>query len=78
MQANNINGQLVEIRTKINNQFLMSDLNPSAAIATNGYHQAILVGNIIFDNMNPNGVDYNSWYNSLHAPNGFNETKTPF
>lgn len=80
MQNNNITGQLLEVRTNIPNRNIISDLynNGNTTISTNVYHQAIRVGDTVFDNLNPNGVDYNSWRGALDAPGGFTVTPTDF
>ena len=68
---NNIAGKVLQVKTNVANQNIFSSLYTDAAISVNGFHQAIQVGDTVFDNMNPNGVDYNLWYNSLAAINGF-------
>ena len=30
-------------------------------ISTNGYHEAIKVGDTVFDNLNSQGIDYKQW-----------------
>ena len=30
-------------------------------ISENGFHEAIQVGDMVFDNINPNGIPYNDW-----------------
>ncbi|WP_168207909.1 papain fold toxin domain-containing protein [Spirosoma sp. KCTC 42546] len=80
MQMNNISGKLLEVRTTVPNQNIMSDLYQSGnvPIATNGYHQAIQVGDTVFDNLNSGGVDYNSWRGALAAPSTLVVTSSDF
>ncbi|WP_080402154.1 RHS repeat-associated core domain-containing protein [Burkholderia ubonensis] len=47
-------------------------------IATNGHHEGIKVGDVVFDNMNPEGVPYSDWIDDLFSLGGFNITSTRF
>ncbi|MBO0950685.1 papain fold toxin domain-containing protein [Fibrella forsythiae] len=78
MMNSNISGKLLEVRSS--SSFIISDLynNGLTAISTNGYHAAIRVGDTVFDNLNPNGVDYNSWRGALDSSGGITVTSTDF
>lgn len=77
MIQNNIAGKLLQVRTIVSNQNIYyQQLNSN--ISTNGFHQAILVGDTVFDNMNPNGVDYNFWVSNLVSGQGHNITSEDF
>ena len=36
-------------------------------ISTNGYHEAVQVGDTVFDNINPNGISFQDWLNDLNV-----------
>jgi hypothetical protein len=78
MQSNNISGKFLEVKTNTSNEFIFSSLHPNQAISETGLHVAIRVGDTVFDNVNYNGVDYNSWRNSLDALHGITITPTDF
>jgi len=53
------------------NRFIIHDLYSSTeAISKNGKHVAILYNNKVYDNIFPNGIDYNKWFNGFFAPGG--------
>ena len=70
----NILGKVLQVRSNTPNQNILSDLHPQEAISTNGFHQAIQVGDTVFDNMNPGGIDYNA----LGSPSGIKVTSESF
>lgn len=47
-------------------------------ITTNGRHQAVRVGDTVFDNFFPNGVPYDWYVDALHAPAGISINSVPF
>lgn len=47
-------------------------------ISENGRHRAILVDGKVYDNIHPNGISYEDWFNDLHAPGGFEVQRTNF
>jgi peptidoglycan hydrolase-like protein with peptidoglycan-binding domain len=61
LKAKNIKGELLEIRTGTG--FIQSD--EFGSIATNGIHQAVKVGDTVFDNLHPNGIKYDDWIKDL-------------
>ena len=76
--ANEVMGYLKSIGqngTRLNltygNRFIIHDLYSSTeAISKNGKHVAILYNNKVYDNIFPNGIDYNKWFNGFFAPGG--------
>lgn len=77
MENENISGTFVKVKTVSNHSTrgnIWSDKH-NMNISTNGDHQAIEVGGIVFDNMNPDGMSYTDWKKDLHSPAGhkFNE-----
>lgn len=54
MKANNISGEKLKIQS--NSDFIES--KEYGIISKNGTHQAIKVGDTIFDNFHPNGIPY--------------------
>lgn len=80
MENENISGTFVKVKTT-SNHLTMGNIwsdKHNMNISTNGDHQAIEVGGVVFDNMNPNGMSYNSWKKDLHSPSGHNFTETDF
>ena len=47
-------------------------------ISTNGKHRAVFFENKVYDNLNPNGIDFGSWKNDLFSPTGYSINKTYF
>jgi hypothetical protein len=47
-------------------------------ISGNGFHQAVQVGDLVFDNLHPDGIPCERWLEDLHAPFGYDVTGTPF
>jgi len=41
-----------------------------ANISQNGFHEAIQLGDTVFDNMNPQGIAREAWEADLHTPLG--------
>ena len=80
MQKEGISGELLEVKTiSIKSMYgnIWSD-KAGTNISTNGTHQAIKVGDTVFDNMNPSGIHYNDWYSDLFSPGGHTIKSTPF
>lgn len=63
MRENNISGERIKVKPKTGKDIIYSDKN--GVIGNNGYHDAIKVGDYVFDNMNPQGVSYNDWLADL-------------
>lgn len=80
MQNQHLSGELIKVQTpttKGMNANIWSDIH-GVNISTNGYHEAIKVGNTVYDNMNPNGMDFTAWRNDLFSPSGRSISGTPF
>lgn len=58
MQKNNIPGERILIQNKVSDYILS---NQHGIISENGIHEAIRINNIVFDNMNSNGINYDDW-----------------
>ena len=57
----------------------MNDLvSAGKPITINGFHQAVRVGNMVYDNFFQGGVDYDLYVRSLQAPLGVSINATPF
>lgn len=78
LQAQGIRGQVLNIRAA--GDFIASDLvrGGTTSITRNGFHQAVQVGDMVFDNFLPGGVAYPTYVQSLHAIGGVTITATPF
>ena len=62
LKAKNIKGTHIKIQnTSADN--IISKKN--GTIGKSGFHEAILVDDMIFDNMNPNGIKYSEWIDDL-------------
>jgi hypothetical protein len=58
---------------------IVNDLvGQGSTITRNGKHQAVRVGNLVYDNYFPNGVPYDDYVNNLHAPLGLKFTSVAF
>ena len=80
MQKEGISGELLDVKTASNKGMSGNIWSDSAGtnISTNGTHQAIKVGDTVFDNMNPSGISYNKWNNDLFSPSGHTTTSSSF
>jgi hypothetical protein len=47
-------------------------------VATSSFHQAVQVGELVFDNLNPNGIKFADWVADLYTNGGFKLNITPF
>ncbi len=77
-----LHGSIIDVQTKMldgRNSLhnIWSDL-AGANISTNGTHRAVLIGDTVFDNMNPNGIGLSQWLNDLFSPVPLHFTYTPF
>jgi hypothetical protein len=61
LKAQKIKGELLEMKTGTG--FIQSD--EFGSIATNGVHQAVKVGDTVFDNLRPSGIKYKDWIEDL-------------
>ncbi|NEQ42014.1 MAG: hypothetical protein F6K40_39895 [Okeania sp. SIO3I5] len=79
LEAEQIGGKLIKISTKINKLPFSIITNPKGSdrpVATNGFHQGIVVSveiesevvNLVFDNIYPNGIPLEDWLNSFGGP----------
>lgn len=53
-------------------EFMVNDLvgRGKASITKNGYHEAVRVGNMVYDNFLPQGVPWDTYFKALHADGG--------
>ena len=63
MKENSISGERIRVTPKTGKSIIYSD--KFGTIGESGVHDAIKVGDYIFDNMNPNGVPYAEWFSDL-------------
>ncbi|MGK9176069.1 hypothetical protein KXR87_23145, partial [Yokenella regensburgei] len=80
MQQAGVNGEHLILETN-NKQGAFGNVwsdNVGKNIATNGHHEAIKVGDTVFDNMNPSGIKYQDWLNDLYSPGEYAITSTRF
>lgn len=76
LKKEGLQGELITLKAP-NNRNIWSDvLNKN--ISENGVHHGVLVDGKIFDNLNPNGIDYDTWIKAFASPEGFNIIKKSF
>ncbi len=80
LKKEGLSGKILNITTTSNQGMLGNIWSERLGrnIATNGRHRAVLVNGKVYDNINPNGVDYDVWKNDLFSPSGYNVTSTDF
>ncbi len=63
-------GELIEL--KGGGDFIVSQSLPgrSAAISENGRHLGVRVGDMVFDNITPQGIPYEQWIKSFNSLGG--------
>ena len=74
-------GQIIEIRAKGNSDFMVcrSFDRGRTSITNNGRHVGVLVDELIFDNLNPDGSPYEDWLKNFDAVKGVEvRSKTDF
>ncbi len=62
MKENGINGERVKIVSKTS-KYISSD--EFGMISSNEYHEGIKIGDTLFDNLRPNGIDYSDWLRDM-------------
>ena len=80
LKSMNIKGEVLEVTTNSNKGIhgnIWSDV-AQQNISTNGTHKAVLVDGKVYDNINPLGVNYDSWVKDLFSPSGYKVTSVPF
>ncbi len=77
LKAKGIQGELLETvsRTGQNTALGSHRFGP---VATSSFHQAVQVGELVFDNWNPNGIKFADWVADLYTNGGFKLKITPF
>jgi len=74
-----ITGEILNIRANGGLAFMANDLlKGTTTITNNGFHQAIRVGDLVFDNFFRNGVHYAIYVQSIQAPVGVSITAVSF
>jgi len=69
LRANGVSGRVIRIQARGGADFIASDLyqGGATAISRNGKHAAVLIEDVVFDNLNPKGVSHKSFVESLFA-----------
>jgi hypothetical protein len=80
LQDKGIRGELIEVRARGGRDFIAADRfrGGSVSITQNGTHQAVRVGDTVFDNLSPDGIHVNQFLNDLHAIDGVDFRFTDF
>ena len=77
-----MNGKILDVRAldAAGNPSLHSIYSDElgAVISENGFHRAVQVGDLVFDNLRPNGMPYQQWLEDLHTPFEFALEEDPF
>ncbi len=63
MRINSISGEKLIVKS-INTDYIWSDIYGDI-ITKNGTHYAVLIDDMVYDNLNPLGVNYSSWLADL-------------
>lgn len=72
LKAEGISGEVLTFTAKEGYQLMVSDLlTGGKTITYNGIHQAVRVGDTVFDNFFPEGVLYDTYVGALQAPKGW-------
>ncbi|GAA4276491.1 papain fold toxin domain-containing protein [Aquimarina mytili] len=80
LKSKGIRGEILEVTTNGNRGMaanIWSDLMQTN-ISTNGRHRAVMINDMVFDNVHKNGIKYSEWVKDLFSPTGYKITKTPF
>ena len=79
-QSQKVTGEVIELEGGIGDrQFIFSKSLNYQAIATNGRHIGVKVGDIVYDNIHKAGIPYDEWIKDLEAFGGIRvKTRTPF
>ena len=79
LKSQGLRGEVLSIKANGGFQNIVNDLvGPGRTITENGLHQAVKIGDMVFDNFLRNGVPYEVYVNSLHAPMGVAITAAGF
>ena len=75
LQAAGYGGRLVEIRGKAGRDFMvcLSYDEGRSTITQNGRHVGVRVGDLMFDNLHPNGIPADQWLKDFDAIGGVDE-----
>ena len=78
--AAGFHGQLIELRCPADYPFIvcMSYHGGRDSITENGRHLGIRVGDIVFDNLHPDGTPYDAWMRDFDAREGFDVRLSDF
>lgn len=79
LRAVGISGEILNIRATGGAQFIVSDLvDAGTSLTQNGFHQAVRVGDMVFDNFLREGVPYTEYVGALYARHGVSIQSVPF
>ncbi len=72
LQAAGIAGAIIEIRDGFGKDFIACGCydNWRTTISQNGRHVGVRVGNLMFDNLHPDGLPYQVWIDDFDARGG--------
>jgi hypothetical protein len=75
LQAAGYSGTLVEIRGKAGRDFMvcLSYDGGQSTITQNGRHVGVRIGDLMFDNLHPNGIPADRWLKDFDAIGGVDE-----
>lgn len=85
LKAEGVSGEILNITANRGPQgqianYIASDLvqKGTTSLTLNGFHQAVRVGDMVFDNFLRQGVPYSEYMGAIGAPFGVNVTVVPF
>jgi Papain fold toxin 2 len=65
-------GQIIELRNRGKCEFMvcMGYLRGQTTITETGWHVGVRIGNLVFDNLHPDGMRYDDWVQDFDAIEG--------
>ncbi|MDE6407165.1 MAG: hypothetical protein K2K48_06815 [Anaeroplasmataceae bacterium] len=63
MKENGISGERIKATPKTGREYIYSD--KFGIIGDNGFHEGIKIGDMIYDNLRPQGIPYSEWVSDL-------------
>ena len=79
LKDNGISGQVMKITANNKMDFMVNDLlGGGTSITQNGFHQAVRVGDVVFDNFLRDGASHSAYVGGLWAQFGVSIEATPF
>lgn len=70
--ANGIEGKIIKLKSKYNEDFILSERlecqGITEAVTINGRHYGVEVLGLVYDNISPTGMSLEDWQKDFHCP----------